>query len=278
MKRPLPKRDLDHFMSVGLSDKGVNPHRMKCGREVSKIQLEAMFGKEATRSNYRYTDCHIVRITDRVEKIWPLCCGRNGMDGVKLISLEFAMGIVVEEHNIKVDWASFAEETNQTQRSKYTKRVKKLLSNAQEQGVSIPLTKLNVGKANSGKLVKLEDDANFASIVGNSGYVESSGGGSCVCHQSSEWLVKLGLEVNQLFQLCSMELEASKQQLEKLKMEKGELTDKVRSVRLLVEHVQSSLSEQVQKMQVLEASEKVLGSNAAESSLPPKFPSLVIPS
>jgi hypothetical protein len=78
--------------------------------------------------------------------------------------------------------------------------------------------------------VKLEDDADFASIVENSGYIESSGGGSCVCHQSSEWLAKLGVEVNQLFQLCSMKLEASKQQLEKLRVEKGELTDKVRSV------------------------------------------------
>lgn len=34
------------------------------------------------------------------------------MDDIKLISLEFAMGIVVEEHKIKVDWASFAKKTN----------------------------------------------------------------------------------------------------------------------------------------------------------------------
>jgi hypothetical protein len=65
MKRPPPKRDLDYFMSAGLSDGGVNPHRMKCGREVSKMQLEAVFRKEATRLNYRYTDCRIVRIMDR---------------------------------------------------------------------------------------------------------------------------------------------------------------------------------------------------------------------
>jgi hypothetical protein len=83
---------------------------------------------------------------DRVEKIWPLCYGRNGIDGLKLISLEFAMGIVAKEHKIKVDWASFAEETNRTQLSKYTKRVKKLLSDAQQQGISISLTKLNIGK------------------------------------------------------------------------------------------------------------------------------------
>lgn len=272
MKRPPPKRDLDYFVSVGLSDEGLNPHRMKCGREVTKAQLEAVFGREATRSNYRYTDCRIVRVTDRVEKIWPLCYGRNGMDGVKLISLEFAMGIVAEEHNKDVAWASFAEETNRTQRSKYTKRVKKLLSDAQEQGVSIPLTKLNVGMASSGKLVKLEDDADFASIVGTSGFAESSGGGSRVCHQSSDWLAQLGVEVNQLLQLCSMELEASKQQLEKMKVEKGELADKVRSVRLLVEHVQSSLSEQVQKTIVMEDLLKASGGNAAGVLSSPRTP------
>jgi hypothetical protein len=78
--------------------------------------------------------------------------------------------------------------------------------------------------------------------VGNLGYAESSGGGSRVCHQSSEWLAKLGVEVNQLLQLCFMELEASKQQLEKLRVEKGELANKVQSVQLLLEHVQTSLS------------------------------------
>lgn len=65
MKKPPPKKDLDYFMSVGLNDKGVNPHKMKCGREVLKSQLEVVFGKEATRSNYRYTDCYIVRIMDK---------------------------------------------------------------------------------------------------------------------------------------------------------------------------------------------------------------------
>jgi hypothetical protein len=53
MKKPPPRRDLNYFVSVGLSDKEVNPHRMKCGREVLKSQLKAMFGKEAIGSNYR---------------------------------------------------------------------------------------------------------------------------------------------------------------------------------------------------------------------------------
>jgi hypothetical protein len=219
-----------------------------------------------------YTDCRTVRIMEKVEKIWPLCYGRKGMDGVKLVSLEFAMGIVAEEHKIKVDWASFAEETNQTQRSKYGKRVKKLLAHAQQQGVRIFLTKLNVGRESTGRFMKLEEDADFASMVGNSEFPESSGGGSRTYHQSSEWIKKLGVEVNQLLQLCSMELEASKQQLEKMRVEKGELADKVRSVRLLLEHVQTSLSKQVRKTQVLEDSEKRSSCNASGEIASPKSP------
>ena len=272
MKRPPPKRDLVYFVTFRLSDKGVNPHRMKCGREVSKSQLEAVFGKEAACSNYKYTDCHTARIVERAEKIWPLCYGRKRMDGVKLVSLEFAMGTISKEHKIKVDWGSFAEETNRTQRSKYTKRVKKLLADVQQARVQIFLTKLNVGQESSGKLMKLEDDVDFASMVENYKFPECSRGGSRGGHQSTEWVKKQGIEVNHMIQLCSMELDASKQQLQKMGVEKGELADKVRSVRLLLEHVQTSLSEKVRKTQLLEDSEKRSSCNASGELASPKSP------
>jgi hypothetical protein len=41
MKRPPPKRDLAYFVAVGLCDEGANPHKMKCGREVSKSQFDS---------------------------------------------------------------------------------------------------------------------------------------------------------------------------------------------------------------------------------------------
>lgn len=146
LKKPPPKRDVDFFVGAGLSDKGFNPHRLKCGREVSKAALEAVFGREAARSNYRYTDARDERIRERVEKIWPLCYGRADMDGVKLISLEFAMGIVYESTKKSVDWARFAEETNRTQRSKYQKRVNKILGDAAKDGIRVSSAKVKLEK------------------------------------------------------------------------------------------------------------------------------------
>jgi hypothetical protein len=114
MKNPPSLRDLALIVSIGLSDVGVNLHRMKCGREVIKAQLEAVFGKEATRSNYRYIDYCDLRMREKVERIWPLYYGLDGMDGVKLISLEFAMDIAANEQKKEVDWVAFVEETNRT--------------------------------------------------------------------------------------------------------------------------------------------------------------------
>jgi hypothetical protein len=66
MKKPPPLRDLTFFISVGLSNEGVNPYIMKCGREVTNVQLEAVFGKEATCLNYRYTDCRDIAMKEKV--------------------------------------------------------------------------------------------------------------------------------------------------------------------------------------------------------------------
>jgi hypothetical protein len=81
MKKPPPLRDLEYFVDAGLNDSGINPHRMKCGREVTKAQLEALFGKKAARSNYRYTNCRDIKVREKVEKIWPLYYGKNSTCG-----------------------------------------------------------------------------------------------------------------------------------------------------------------------------------------------------
>ena len=256
MKKPPPLRDVAFFVSAGLSDSGINPHRMKCGREVSKAQLEALFGKEATRSNYRYTDCRDIRVREKVERIWPLCYGRKGMEGVKLLSLEFAMGIVADELKKKVDWAAFAEETNRTQRSKFTKRLNKLVADAQKAGVTLSVAHIKQEKLGDGRSCKTEKGTDLGSSVANSELAESSGAACRPSHRSSDWLRHLATEVNQLLQLCSMELEASKQVVEKVRKEKVDLGDKVRSVSMLLEHVQTSLEEQVKRTRLLEQSEK----------------------
>jgi hypothetical protein len=178
------------------------------------------------------------------------------MDGVKLISLEFAMGIVADKQKIKVDWAAIAEETNRTQRSKFTKRLNRIVADATRDGATHPISRIKEEKLGDGRPYKTKKDADLGSTAGFSELAELSGAASCLSQRSAEWMIQLGVEVNQLLQLCSMELEASKQQLEKLRKEKEDLADKVRSVFMLLEHVQTSLEEQVRKTQVLEDSEK----------------------
>lgn len=114
MKNLPSLRDLAFIVCILLSDVRVNPHKIKCGREVTKAQLEAVFGKEATRSNCRYTNCRDLRMSKKVERIWLLYYGLDGMDGVKLISLEFAMDIAANEQKKEVDWVAFVDETNRT--------------------------------------------------------------------------------------------------------------------------------------------------------------------
>jgi hypothetical protein len=165
------------------------------------------------------------------------------MDGVKLISLEFAMGIVADKQKIKVDWAAIAEETNRTQRSKFTKRLNRIVADATRDGATHPISRIKEEKLGDGRPYKTKKDADLGSTAGFSELAELSGAASCLSQRSAEWMIQLGVEVNQLLQLCSMELEASKQQLEKVRKEKEDLADKVCSVFMFLEHVQTSLEE-----------------------------------
>lgn len=79
----------------------------------------------------------------------------------------------------------------------------------------------------------------------------------------------LGREVSQLFQLCSFELDASKQQLQKMRDEKFVLMDKLRSVKLLLEHVHASLAEEEKKTGLLENPQPTPTSLEGEGLAPP---------
>jgi hypothetical protein len=54
-----------------------------------------------------------------VEKIWPLCHGKAKMHYSKLITKEFALGIVAEKLNKVISWVAFVE----NQHSKYFKQM-----------------------------------------------------------------------------------------------------------------------------------------------------------
>jgi len=44
-KKPLPQRDFQYFVKIGLNGTRIKPHRLKVGHEVSNEKLVEIFGK-----------------------------------------------------------------------------------------------------------------------------------------------------------------------------------------------------------------------------------------
>ena len=68
----------------------------------------------------------------------------------------------------------------------------------------------------------------------------------------NKWILQFTSKVTQLLQLCSMEVEAIKQQLQKAWKDREEFRSRVSGYKFLLETVQTSLSEEVRKTQALE--------------------------
>jgi hypothetical protein len=63
---------------------------------VAQEKLVETFGKAIPWSRFHYMECQDLDIKAKVEKIWPLCYGKVKMPYSKIITKEFALGIVVE--------------------------------------------------------------------------------------------------------------------------------------------------------------------------------------
>jgi hypothetical protein len=115
----------------------------------------------------------------------------------------------------KISWAAFAEETNATQCAKYQSRIKSALAGG--------FRDKRMG-GSAGK-VKMERGSNCElenKLTQHGPDTSTSGGFS---GRSREWRQKLSAEVNQLLQLCSIEVEAAKQQLQRARKERQVLVD-----------------------------------------------------
>jgi hypothetical protein len=110
-------------MKIELNGLGINLHRLKVGRDVPMEKLVETFGKAIPRSRFWYIECQDPDIKVKVEKVWLLCYGKVEMHNSKLITKEFALGIVVEKLNKIVSWAALTKETNTNQHSKYFKEM-----------------------------------------------------------------------------------------------------------------------------------------------------------
>jgi hypothetical protein len=112
LKKPPSERDFSYFMKIRLSGLGINLHKLKVGHDVPMEKLVETFGKAIPRSRFWYIECRDLDMKVKVEKIWLLCYGKVEMHYSKLITKEFALGIVVKKFNKIVSWATSTKKTN----------------------------------------------------------------------------------------------------------------------------------------------------------------------
>jgi hypothetical protein len=244
--KPPPVRDLHYFVGIGLSNDGENPHRLKEHKHIPTLEIEKVFGKWSNRTSYYYKECRDAALREKIEKIWKLAYSKEKMPRSKIVATQFALGIVAEQMGKKISWAAFAEETNATQHAKYQSRIKSALVGGfrdKKAGGSAWKVKTEQGS-----------DCELESKLTHHG--SDMGTSAAFSGRSTEWRQKLSGEVNQLLQLCSIELEAAKQQLQGARKEKQVLVDRVAANRIFMESVQASLLEEVCKTKELESSEK----------------------
>ena len=91
-----------------------------------------------------------------------------------------------------------------------------------------------------------EQDSKFTGPVGTNipGSVQKT-------NRSKEWILQLNTQVTQLLQLCSMEVEDVKQQLQKARKDREEFRSRVSIYKFLLETIQILLSKEVCKTQAL---------------------------
>jgi hypothetical protein len=237
LAKPPPRRDLEYFVGVGLSAEGDNPHRLKEHKHVPTTEIVKIFGKFSNRTGYRYKDCRDPALREKIEKIWKIAYGKERMPKSNVVSTQFGLGIVAEEMGRQIAWAAFAEETNASQHAKYQQRVKSAMGAAKAEKTG----------GVSGVKVKRKRDSDYdlgSKVTQGTQDTPASNGQQ---GRSKEWRAKLAAEVTQLLQLCSMEVEASKQQLQRARKEKQDMVDRVAANRICLETVQGSLLEEVCK-------------------------------
>jgi hypothetical protein len=237
--------------------KETNPHRLKEHKHVPTIEIVKIFGKFSNRIGYCYKDCRDPALREKIKRIWKIAYGKERMPKSSVVSIQFGLGIVAEEMGRQIVWAAFAEETNASQHAKYQQRVKLAMGVAKAEKTG-SVSRVKVKR-------KRDSDYDLGSKVTQG--IHDTPASSGQQGRSKEWHAKLAAEVTQLLQLCSMEVEASKQQLQRARKEKQDMVDRVVANRICLETVQASLLEEVCRTQELEQADK--RSSTMQRSLAP---------
>jgi len=116
---PLDACPFNEFKDVHkLPHEGINPHRLRIGKDVLELEMVQLFGPTRGRSRYSFADVHDEKVLDRVKELYPIVYGKLIVPKFKLL-WEFAKGIMAKlVKKILVIWVSFSHEININQQGK----------------------------------------------------------------------------------------------------------------------------------------------------------------
>lgn len=262
LAKPPPPRDFSYFKDICcLPSVGTNAHKLQSGKHVSISSLQGMFGVGRGRSGFRFMDCKDQDARKVIAKLWPLIYGKPNLPPNKLISKEFCLGIVAQTKlGMQVDWASFAEETNADQRSKYATTMRKY-ENIRDR------------KLAAGERSQVREDSALPSSVSQSTARASEAQLSEVDVKpnipgsSPRWISKICTEVGQLLNVVSFELAVSRSVLVRVERERDQLVDQCRTQRMLVESMLASLLEETEGANEFSSREKSAGAMSTQEVL-----------
>lgn len=262
LAKPPPPRDFGYFKDIcSLPSVGTNAHKLQSGKHVSVSSLQAMFGVGRGRSGFRFMDCKDQDARKVIAKLWPLVYGKPNLPPNKLISKEFCLGIVAQTKlGMQVDWASFAEETNADQRSKYATTMRKYENIRDRKLAAGERSQVQCDSAVLGSVSQSTARASEAQLSKEE--VKPK-----LMSSSPHWISQIASEVGQLLNVLSFELAVSKSVLVTVQKERDQLIDQCRTQRMLVESMLASLLEETEGANEFSTREKSNDTMTTSSAL-----------
>lgn len=123
-KRPPPPISAETFASTFcLPNAGLNSHKLKIGRDISKEEVEQVFGPEKSKNGFSLAEKLNSTLRKDAERLYCVCYQKPFAP--THVAKEFAIGFVLDKvQKEQVNWAEFAAETNEGQRQSYRRRLR----------------------------------------------------------------------------------------------------------------------------------------------------------
>jgi hypothetical protein len=121
-KNPPPNAcPLNEFRDIhNLLHEGINPCRLKMGKDLLEIDMVQVFGPIRGRSGYSFANVHNDKVLDRMEELYPIVYGKSFLPKSKLLGKDFSKGIMAKlVKGILISWANFSHESNTNQWGKW---------------------------------------------------------------------------------------------------------------------------------------------------------------